>query len=65
MENQIQKLTQSAEEAQKGMLHMATELHELRGLPKLKATRKQFEEQQKKVTGKADDVPEPLMTMSQ
>ena len=45
------------------MLDMATELRELRGLSK--ATQKQFEEQQKKVTGKHDDGPEPSMTMSQ
>ena len=41
-ENKIQKLTQSMEEAQKGMLDMATELRELRGLPE--AIQKQFEE---------------------
>ena len=44
-ENKIHKLTQlSMEEAQKGMLEMATELRELRGLPKV--IQKQFEEQQ-------------------
>ena len=42
-ENKIQKLTQSMDEAQKGMLEMATELRGLRGLPK--AIQKQFEEQ--------------------
>ena len=42
---------------------MATKLRELRGLPE--AIQKQFEEQQKKTTGKDDDVPGPLMTMSQ
>ena len=39
-EKKIQKLTQSIEEAQKGMLVMATELRELRGLPE--AIQKQF-----------------------
>ena len=42
---------------------MATELRELRGLPE--AIQKQFSAQQKRTTGKDDDVPEPLMTMSQ
>ena len=42
---------------------MATELGELKGLPE--AIQKQFEEQQKKPTGKDDDVRKPLMTMSQ
>ena len=45
-ENKIQKLTQSMEDAQQGMLAMATELRELRGLPM--AMQKQFEEQQEK-----------------
>ena len=62
-ENKIPKLTQSAGEAQKGMLDMATELRELRGLPE--AIQKQSEEQQKQTTGNDDDVPEPLLTMSQ
>ena len=46
-------LTQSAREAQKGMLDhdhaVATELHKLRGLPK--AIQTQFEEHQKAATG--------------
>ena len=42
---------------------MATELRELRGLPE--AIQKQFEEQQTKATGTDDEMPEPLMTMSQ
>ena len=62
-ENKIQKLTRSMEEAQKGMVDMATELCELRGLPE--AIRKQFEEQQAKGDGKYKEKPEPLMTMSQ
>ena len=41
---------------------MAIELRELRGLPE--AIQKQFEEQQKKTTGKDDNVPEPPMTMT-
>ena len=41
-ENKIQKLTQSVEAAPKGMLNMATELRELRGLPE--AIQKQFDE---------------------
>ena len=45
-ENKIQKPTQSVE---KGMLNMATELRELRGLPE--ATQKQLEEQQKPAAG--------------
>ena len=45
------------------MLDMVTELRELRGLPE--AIQKQFHEQQKKTIGKEDDVPEPLLTMSQ
>ena len=49
-ENKIQKLTHSTEEAQKGMLEMATELRELRGLPK--ASQKQFGEQQERSEGK-------------
>ena len=59
----IQKLTQSMEEAQKGMLDMATELRELRGLPD--AIQKQFEEQQAKSDGKDKEKPEPLITMVQ
>ena len=62
-ENKIQKLTQSMEEAQKGMLEMATKLHELRGLPK--AIQKQFKEQQERSEGKDKGKPEPLLTMSQ
>ena len=62
-ENKIQKLSQSAEEAQKGMLGMANELRKLRGLPEV--IQKQFEEQQKTTTGNDNNVPEPLMTMSQ
>ena len=42
--NKMPELTQSAEEAQKGMLVMETELRELRGLPE--AIQKQFEEHQ-------------------
>ena len=67
-ENQIQKLTKSMEEAQKGMhadamLNMATELRELRGLPEL--IEKQFDEQQEKHNGKDEEKAEPLLTMSQ
>ena len=51
------------EEAQKGMLDMATELHELRGLPE--AIQNQFEEQQAKSDGKDKEKAKPLMTMSQ
>ena len=52
-ENKIQELTQFVEEAQKGMLDMATELRELRGLPE--AIQKQFEEQQKAAAGKCSE----------
>ena len=62
-ENKIQKLTQSMEDAQKGMLAMATELRELRGLPR--AIQKQFEEQQEKREGKEKANSEPLLTMTQ
>lgn len=51
------------EEDQKGMLEMATELRELRGLPK--AVQKQFEEQQERSEGKDEGKPESLLTMSQ
>ena len=51
------------EESQKGMLEMATELRELRGLPK--AIQKQFEEQQDRSEGQDKGKPEPLLTMSQ
>ena len=62
-ENKIQKLTQSMEDAQKGMLAMATELRELRGLPR--AIPKQFEEQQEKSEGKEKANSEPLLKMTQ
>ena len=42
---------------------MATELRELRGLPK--AIQKQFEEQQERSEGKDKGNPEPLLTMPQ
>ena len=45
----MQKLTQSVEEAQKGMLDMATELRELRGLPEL--IKMQFNEPQEEHDG--------------
>ena len=53
------------EEAQKGMLDMATELRKLRGLPK--AIQKHFEEQQlqERSEGKDKGKPEPLLTKSQ
>ena len=51
------------QKAQKGMLDMATQLRELRGLPE--AIQKQFEEQQAKSDGKDKEKAEPLMTMSQ
>ena len=51
------------EEAQKCMLDMATELRELRGLPK--AIQKQFEEHQERSEGKDKGKPGPLLTMSQ
>ena len=51
------------EDAQKGMLEMATELCELRGLPR--AIQKQFEEQQEKSEGKEKEKLEPLLTLSQ
>ena len=45
------------------MLDMATELRELRSLPEaIQKQFAQFEEQQKKATGKDDYVPEPLTT---
>ena len=53
----------SVEEAQKGLIGVAAELRELQGLPE--AIQKHFEEQWKKSTGKDNDMPEPLMTMSQ
>ena len=62
-ENKIQKLTQSMEEAQKGILQTATELRELRGVPK--AIQKQFDEHQERSEGKDKGKPEPLLTMSQ
>ena len=62
-DNKIQKLTQSMEEAQTGMLEMATELRELGGLPN--AIQKQFEEHQERSEGKEKEIPEPLLTMSQ
>ena len=46
------------EEAQKGMLDMATELCELRGLPE--AIQKQFKEQQVNNEGADKWKPEPL-----
>ena len=58
----IHKLTQSAGEAKKGMLDMATKLRELRGLPEV--TQRQLKEQQTKATGKDGEAPEPLMTRS-
>ena len=51
------------EEAQKGMLDMATELRERRSLPD--AITKQFDEQQAKSDGKEKEKAEPLLTMSQ
>ena len=59
----MQKFTQSMEEAQKGMLDMDTELHELRGLPE--AIQKQYKEQHAKPDGKDEEKAEPLLTMSQ
>ena len=48
--------------AQQGRLAMATELRELRGLPR--AIQKQFTEQQEKSEGKEKEKPEPLLTLS-
>ena len=62
-ENKICKLTQSMEEVQKGMLDMATELREVKGLPE--AIQNEFDEQQAKSDGKEKEKAEPLLTMSQ
>ena len=61
-EIKIQTFTQSVKEGQKGMLDMATKLRELRGLYPRRCTQKQFEEHQKKATGKDDNMPEPWCT---
>ena len=62
-ESRLQKLTQSMMEAQKGMLDIATELSELRGLPE--AIQKKFDKQQAKNDGKVNEKAQPLLTMSQ
>ena len=62
-ENKIQILKQTMEESQKGILDIATELLELRGLPEV--IQKQFSEQQAKRNGNDKEKAEPLMTMLQ
>ena len=60
--SKVQKLAIGLEAAQKGMIEMATELRELRGLPA--AIQKTFDAQISNAKG-TDPAPEPLLTMSQ
>ena len=58
----MQTLKQSMEEAQKGMLDVATELREVRGMPEW--IQKQLNGQQEKHNGKDKEKAKPLRTMS-
>ena len=60
--SKVQKLASGLEEAQKGMIEMATELRELCGLPA--AIQKPFGEQFSNARV-ADPAPEPLLSLSQ
>ena len=60
--SKVQKLASGLKDAQRGMIEMATELRELRGLPA--AIQNTFDAQLSNARG-AGPAPEPLLTLSQ